>query len=77
MAELFTLTLGRDIEIWPEMQQLQPESSNSNVTSEYLEKERKQERPSSSNDTDTLLLDNTTTPATREGSIVKLESVKC
>lgn len=28
MAELFTLTLGRDIEIWPEMQQLQPESSN-------------------------------------------------
>ena len=70
--------MGRDIELWLEIQQ-QAEAGNqllkqSNVTSNYLEKERN--APSSSNDTDTLLLDNATTPAGIEGSIVKLEPVK-
>lgn len=49
----------------------------SNDKSRYLEKERNKEYPSSSNDMDTLLLDNATTPARIESSIVKLESVNC
>lgn len=49
----------------------------SNVTSEYLEKEMKEECSSSSNDMDTLLLNNAATPARIEGSIVRPESVKC
>lgn len=43
----------------------------------HLAKERDEEHPSSSNNMDTLLLDNATIPARVEGSVVKLESVKC
>lgn len=54
MAELFTFTLGRDIEVWLEIQhQLQP------LARKYLEEERDKEYPSSSN-MDALLQQNAT-----------------
>lgn len=79
MAELFTLTLGRDKKFWLEIhQQQQPESSCWNrVMLHVIPGERNKERLISSNDTDMLLLDNAARPARIEGSIVKLESVKC
>lgn len=49
----------------------------SNVKSKCVEEEGNKECPSSSNDTDKLLLDNATTPARSEGSIVKFESNFC
>jgi len=78
MAELFTLTLGRDIEIWPEMQQQQPESSNRVTLQANTWRKRGNRNAQVAVTTRThYCLTILQTPATIEGSIVKLESVKC
>lgn len=74
MAELFTLTLGRD---WLIIQQhLHPVVEMASMLQENTWRKMRI-CPSSSDDMDTLLLDNATIPTRTEGSIVKLESVKC